>query len=65
MLGCCRSVQGDSTLCLGCALIVYLSALSKYFVAVVLLVMQLWEFNKATIKLGCLSCCGLYPLVEK
>lgn len=55
MLGCCRAVQVDSTVCLDCAPLVYLSALSKYCVAVVLLMTQLWEFNKATIKLTCVS----------
>lgn len=48
MLGCCCEVQGDIA---DCALIVYLSALYKNTVAVVLLVMQLLEINKMTIKL--------------
>lgn len=50
-------MPADSSVCLGCAQIVYLSALSKYYVAVVLLVMQLWDFNKATIRLICVSWC--------
>ncbi len=65
MLSCCRAVLGDSTVCLGCAPIVYLSALSKYHVAVVLLVMQLWEFSKATIKLTRVSWCVCVGFVEK
>lgn len=53
-------MQSDSTVRLGCVPIVYLFA--KYFVAVVLLVMQLLEINKATFTLQCVSWCVL--LVE-
>ena len=61
MLGCCRAVQSDIAVC---APIVYLSALSKYYVAVVLLVMQLWEFNKANIKLKYCVSLDVFVLVS-